>query len=85
MLQKWPETGATEVAHSSGSQDWQKKHHFSEAELNEMVLAAYEQAIELAPHEAILYYHKGQALEHLGRISEAQQAYTEARQLGHGC
>lgn len=51
----------------------------------ETALSAYEQAIFLAPREAVLYYHKGQVLEQLGRTTEAQNAFTEARQLGHQC
>ncbi|GCE17981.1 tetratricopeptide repeat protein [Dictyobacter kobayashii] len=51
----------------------------------ETALSAYEQAIVLAPREAILYYHKGQVLEQLGRIAEAQIAYETARNLGHRC
>ena len=52
-------------------------------EREECALVAYEQAIELAPREAILYYHKGQVLEQLGRAAEAESAYKEARSLGH--
>ncbi|GLV57456.1 hypothetical protein KDH_42920 [Dictyobacter sp. S3.2.2.5] len=51
----------------------------------ETALSAYEQAIFLAPRAAALYYHKGQVLEQMGRTSEAQSAYTEARQRGHRC
>ena len=53
------------------------------AEQDESALVAYEQAIELAPREATLYYHKGQILEHLGRVAEAESAYEEARSLGY--
>lgn len=52
-------------------------------EREEGALVAYEQAIELAPREAILYYHKGQVLEQLGRAEEAESAYKEARSLGY--
>ena len=52
-------------------------------EPEETALAAYEQAIQLAPREAILHYYKGQALEQLGRITEAERAYEDARQLGY--
>ncbi len=51
-------------------------------ELKESALVAYEQAIQLAPHEASLHYHKGQVLEQLGRLTEAENAYTQARHLG---
>lgn len=54
-----------------------------EPEQEESALVAYEQAIELAPREATLYYHKGQILEQLGRVTEAQSAYEEARSLGY--
>jgi tetratricopeptide (TPR) repeat protein len=49
----------------------------------ETTLAAYEQAIQLAPREAVLYYHKARALEELGRATEAQQTYREAQRLGY--
>lgn len=55
----------------------------SEAHTTETTLAAYEQAIQLAPREAILYYHKARALEELGRTTEAQLFYQEARRLGY--
>ena len=51
-------------------------------ELKESALVAYEQAIQLVPHEASLHYHKGQVLEQLGRLTEAENAYTRARHLG---
>ena len=51
----------------------------------ETALYAYEQAISLLPRQAVLYYHKGQVLEQLGRDTEAQTAYAEARNLGHRC
>ncbi len=51
--------------------------------LKETALVAYEQAIQLAPREAVLHYHKGQVLEQLGKADEAQQAYAEARRLGY--
>jgi hypothetical protein len=47
----------------------------------ENALVAYEQAIALAPREAALHYHKGQVLEQLGRLTEAQNAYEVARTL----
>jgi tetratricopeptide (TPR) repeat protein len=52
-------------------------------DLREETLAAYEEAIQLAPQEAILHLHKGHALEHLGRLSEAQRSYEDARRLGY--
>jgi tetratricopeptide (TPR) repeat protein len=52
-------------------------------DLREEALAAYEEAIQLAPQEAILHLHKGHALEQLGRLSEAQRSYEEARRLGY--
>jgi Flp pilus assembly protein TadD len=56
---------------------------FVDPETEETALAAYEQAIQLAPHEAILHYHKGQVLEQLGRLTEAERAFEDARQLGY--
>jgi tetratricopeptide (TPR) repeat protein len=56
---------------------------FTMLELKETALAAYEQAIQLAPHEATLHYHKGQLLEQLGRSHEAATAYDEANRLGY--
>ncbi len=52
-------------------------------EVQETALVAYTQAIQLAPREAVLHYHMGQILEHLGKDLEAHQAYEEARRLGH--
>lgn len=56
-----------------------------EIDTTETALSAYEQAITLAPREAVLYYHKGQVLEQLGRNTEAQTAYEAARSLGYAC
>jgi tetratricopeptide (TPR) repeat protein len=52
-------------------------------EFQETALAAYEQAIQLAPYEAILHYHRAQLLKQLGRLVEASSAYEEARRLGY--
>lgn len=52
-------------------------------DLQETMLVAYEQAIQLAPHEAILHLHRGHALEQMGRQVEAQRAYEEAQRLGY--
>jgi len=52
-------------------------------EFRETALAAYEQAIRLAPHEANLHYHRGQLLEQLGRRAEAASAFEEADRLGY--
>jgi tetratricopeptide (TPR) repeat protein len=52
-------------------------------EFKETALAAYEQAIQLAPYEASLYYHKGQLLVQLGRPREAAMAFEEADRLGN--
>ena len=46
-------------------------------------LAAYEQAIHLDPNYAYAYNGKGLALEALGKIQQAQQAYPRARHLGY--
>lgn len=55
----------------------------SSNEIQETALAAYEQAIQLAPYEAILHYHKGNVLQQMGRHYEAQIAYDVARDLGY--
>jgi len=55
----------------------------SETLTAETALAAYEQAIKLAPREAVLYYHKARVLEELGRAIEAEQTYQEAQRLGY--
>jgi tetratricopeptide (TPR) repeat protein len=52
-------------------------------DLQETALVAYEQAIQLAPYEAILHLHRGHALEQMGRQAEAQSAYEEAQRLGY--
>lgn len=53
----------------------------SDLDAKEAALTAYEEAIQLAPSEPSFYYHKGHVLEQLGRVSEAQRAYTEASRL----
>ena len=55
----------------------------SETLTAETELAAYEQAIQLATREAVLYYHKARVLEELGRATEAEQTYQEAQRLGY--
>ncbi len=55
----------------------------SDLDVKEAALVAYEEAILLAPHESAFYYHKGQLLEQLGRLAEAQRAYAEAQRLGY--
>ena len=52
-------------------------------DLKEATLAAYEEALLLAPQEAILHLHKGHALEQLGRVFEAERSYEDARRLGY--
>ena len=49
----------------------------------EATLAAYEQAIQLAPYEASFHYHKAHILEQLGRLAEAKRAYEQAQRLGY--
>lgn len=53
----------------------------SDLDAKEAALTAYEEAIQLDPHEPSFYYHKGHVLEQLGRLSEAQRAYMEADRL----
>ncbi|GAC1467946.1 MAG: hypothetical protein PVS3B1_07280 [Ktedonobacteraceae bacterium] len=62
---------------------YDEKGMASDPERDEGALAAYEQAIELAPRAAILHYQKGQVLAQLGRVEEAESAYEEARNLGY--
>lgn len=47
----------------------------------EAALAAYEEAIKISPFEPSFYQRKGQVLEQLGRLAEAQRAYEEAHSL----
>lgn len=63
--------------------DYPVGNALSTLEFKEAALLAYEQAIQLAPREAELHYHKGQALEQLGRLAEARRSYDEARRLGY--
>ena len=63
-------------------------YYIANASLNdldrkEVALAAYEEAIQLSPYEASFYQRKGQVLEQLGRLTEAQRAYEEAYRLGY--
>lgn len=55
----------------------------SDLERKEADIAAYEQAIQLTPHEASFHYHKAHILEQVGRLAEAQRAYEEAYRLGY--
>jgi len=45
-------------------------------------IGAYDKAIELAPYDAAAWKGKGEALEALGRKTEAEQAFEKARELG---
>ncbi|MBV9616645.1 MAG: hypothetical protein JO011_06080 [Ktedonobacteraceae bacterium] len=56
---------------------------FPDLNVKETMLVAYEEAIQLAPHEAILHLHRGHALRQMGRLTEAQGAYEEAHRLGY--
>src|SRR6266567_8059993 len=83
LFAKWLETpqqgNRLYFRYSSYDEDGATNSH----EFKETALAAYEQAIQLAPHEAILHYHKGQLLEQLGRGTEAVTAFEEAGRLGY--
>jgi Flp pilus assembly protein TadD len=57
--------------------------HQGEDEPFAATLAAYEEAIQLAPREGSLYYRKAEVLEQMGRHEEARQAFAQARQLGY--
>ena len=67
--------GCTTGNKQSGASCWQ--------DAQEAALAAYEQAIWLAPRAGILHYQRARILEHMGRQGEAQDAYTTARRLGY--
>lgn len=61
-------------------------YHIINGDLNELnrkeaALAAYEEAIQFSPYEPRFYQRKGQVLEQLGRLAEAQRAYEEAYRL----
>jgi len=49
----------------------------------EEALAAFDQAIRLAPNVPQAYYDKGNVLDTLGRSMEARQAYDMAQRLGY--
>ena len=93
MMQELEKTMAVEGAlslwidehykHSTHISTFDKSNEQVHPERGESALAAYEQAIELAPREAILNYHKGHILEQLGRAVVAETAYEEARIIGH--
>lgn len=55
----------------------------ADLDLQESMLVAYEQAIQLAPYEGILHLHRGHVLEQMGKKTEAQRAYEEAHRLGY--
>ncbi len=74
-----PQTSAQQI----DAADYPVDNALSTLEFKEAALLAYEQAIQLAPREAELHYHKGQALEQLGRLAEARRSYDEARRLGY--
>jgi Flp pilus assembly protein TadD len=58
---------------------------FIDLDFTETALSDYELAITLTPRQAVLYYHKGQILEQMGRVTEAQTTYAIARSLGYRC
>lgn len=55
----------------------------NDLDAKEAALAAYDEAIQLAPQESLFYYHKAHVLEQLGRLAEAERTYDEARR--HEC
>jgi tetratricopeptide (TPR) repeat protein len=55
-------------------------------DLSHEAIKAYDKAIDLNPQLAEAWYSKSQVLEALGRTSEAEAAYAEAKDLGYaGC
>ena len=46
-------------------------------------IKAYEGAIKLNPESAPAWYNKGNALESLGRTTEANAAFAKAKELGY--
>ncbi len=61
-------------------------YHIVNGDLNELnrkeaALAAYEEAIQISPYESRFYQRKGQVLEQLGRLAEAERAYEDALRL----
>ncbi len=71
------------MGRSLGTPFLQEGHVLYDLDYKETALAAYEEAILLAPQEAILHLHKGHALEQLGRTYEAERSYEDARRLGY--
>lgn len=67
----------------SESSQYSSNSRLEDFDRKEAALAAYEEAIQLSPYEASFYQHKGQVLEQLGRLAEAQRAYEEAQRLGY--
>ena len=47
------------------------------------VIKAYEEAIRLDPKLAMAWYNKGVALDALGKTTEANAAFTEAKEQGY--
>ena len=44
---------------------------------------AYDEAIRLDPNDVAAWYNKGVALDALGKTTEANAAFTEAKELGY--
>ena len=63
--------------------DYCRGNALCDLDCKEATLAAYEQAIQLAPYEASFHYHKAHILEQLGRLAEAKRAYEQAQRLGY--
>ncbi|RQW78448.1 MAG: tetratricopeptide repeat protein, partial [Methanothrix sp.] len=63
----WMSKGWTLLAHSD----------------NDAALTAFEKGITLNPEDGSAWFFKGDALKALGRQSEADEAYAEARELGY--
>ncbi|OPY41919.1 MAG: Tetratricopeptide repeat protein [Methanoregulaceae archaeon PtaU1.Bin222] len=71
--------------------DLQREHEFVEAgNLRDLqgqydkAITAYDSALRIDPEDADALYDKGETLEKMGRLMEAQKCYTLAMNLWNG-
>ncbi|MCX6673315.1 MAG: tetratricopeptide repeat protein [Methanothrix sp.] len=66
------------------AEDWFNKSValFSQGKYDEAI-KCYDQAIRLDPNDVAARYNKGVALDALGKTTEANAAFTEAKELGY--
>jgi len=57
--------------------------HGSDLGESQKALQCFEKAIELDPKYASAWYNKGMALKSLGRATEADETFAEAKELGY--